>query len=376
MSSYDKIPGFEYWNIDAWLNFIKSYVLPLHISISKLLKLREFILTAVGTSGEVTLSEVERERNDILPFLLGGIKEDGTYKDNSLANFTRLAFGIYVDPKAWAALEMEEGLKASDYVVVEVRNTQFMKFLSELERTILRILGIAGVEPKEVLESEIAEVVQKPGEELPKIMGSLYGECLQVSANYNYYTFFALSTRAILFKLMEKAYPKLASNLNSLRNFLGLKKIFEPKINESEKREKYSIWSHLENSLCDCLYNLNQLIWKYFADESVKKVLSFVSPSVKDLRQEFVQKARQKLEEIGQQFPDCIFKLTSSYKKTYTISGLMVIKEEEIISYRNREKGECNISLFKLLDDLSLALFFDLITLVKITDGELEIERK
>ncbi len=97
MQGYDQIQGFEYWNTEAWKNFVKDYVLPLHNSTSKLLRLRDFILTIVGTSEKVTLSEVERKQSNILPFLLGGIKEDGEYKDNSLAKLVRLTLGIYFD---------------------------------------------------------------------------------------------------------------------------------------------------------------------------------------------------------------------------------------------------------------------------------------
>ncbi|NHV98181.1 MAG: hypothetical protein HA496_00880 [Thaumarchaeota archaeon] len=53
MSSYEQIEGFEYWNKGAWEKFVKDHILPLHISSSKLLKLREEILSR--TEGRKTV---------------------------------------------------------------------------------------------------------------------------------------------------------------------------------------------------------------------------------------------------------------------------------------------------------------------------------
>ncbi len=369
MQGYDQIQGFEYWNPEAWKNFVKDYVLPLHNSISKLLKLRDFILTMVGTSEKVTLSEVERKQSNILPFLLGGIKEDGEYKDNSLAKLVRLTLGIYINPKEWITLEREEGLKAFDYVRVKIESTSFLEFLKKLEEITLRMIKLVGIEPREILKSEIEEIIQKP-KELLEIIRTIYVKCLQVSANHNYYTFFTLSTRTIPFKFMMEAYPRLVDNFNSLRSFLGLEKIFEPRINESKEREAYSIWGHLKDGFSDSLYNLNQAIWEYFANEGVKSIFSLISPLVKDLKQEYLQKIQQKLEEMKWKFPDYIKVSDGSYYKgntrgvycySYVISGPMLIKERSWgYSWRQNFfsiESECNISLLKLFDDISPALF-------------------
>ena len=102
MGYYEEIPGFEYWNIEMWKNLIKNSVVPLYNSVSTLLKFREYLLNivrskdAVGTLQFSTLAEIERKRSDILPFLLGGIDNDGRYKENSLALLTRRSTGIYI----------------------------------------------------------------------------------------------------------------------------------------------------------------------------------------------------------------------------------------------------------------------------------------
>jgi hypothetical protein len=382
MQSYDEIQGFEYWDTEAWKHFVESNILPLHHLTSTLLKLRNFILKIIEKSGRVTLSEVVRERSELLQFMLGGIKEDGEYKENSLAKLVRLTLGIYVNPKQWVTLEMEEGLRASDYVDVKIEDTHFLEFLNKLSEISLRIAKLVGVEPKEVLESEIEEMLQKP-EKLLETIKAIYVECLNVSANHNYYTFFALSTKTLPFRYMITAYPKLKANFDQLKEFLGLKKIFEPKVAEEKVREDYTIWGNLENGLCDSLYRLNDAIWEYFSNENIKNVLSYITTSLRNLKQEYIQKVRQKLEEIKWSFPNYItLSNRPDYYATYTISGPMLTSMEwyksQTWSGEYREVKECNINLFKLLDDLSPALFLgsNLLFELHIFDDKLEIEGK
>ncbi|MGQ9507755.1 MAG: hypothetical protein ACUVTB_07890, partial [Candidatus Bathycorpusculaceae bacterium] len=243
MQNYDQIQGFEYWNAEAWRGFIKDYISPLHNLTSKLLKLRDFILMIVGADGKVALSEVERKRSDILPFLLGGINENGEYEDNSLAKLVRLALGIYINPKEWVTLEKEEGLRAFDYVTVKSEATPFLEFLKKLNEITLHITKLVGTEPEEIPEGKIEEIIQKPGEVL-ELIRMVYVKCLHLSANHNYYTFFALSTKTLPFRYMTTAYPRLQTDLTALKEFLGLEKIFEPKIAEAKIKEDYTIWGH------------------------------------------------------------------------------------------------------------------------------------
>jgi hypothetical protein len=366
MQSYDEIEGFEYWNTEAWRKLIKDYILPLRNSAATLLKLRDFILKIVEASSKATLSEIEKRRSDILQFLLGGIKEDGEYKDNSLAKLVRLTIGIYINPKEWITLEKEEGLRAFDYVYVKNEITPFLGFLKKLDEISSYMLKLIGEELKDILEIE--EIIQKP-EKMLEIIREIYVKCLQVSANHNYYTFFTLSTRTLPFKYMIMAYPKLQSNFDTLKEFLGLEKIFEPAIEEKLK-EEYTIWGHSKDGLCNFLYELNNVIWENFSKENVKNVLSYVSSSLRDLKQEYAQKVQQKLEEIGWRFPEDIKASDRSYYlgKTkgvycyrYMISGPILIKENSWgYSWRGNfysSEKECSINLLKLIDDLSPALF-------------------
>jgi len=382
MQSYDIIEGFEYWNPEAWRKFIKDYIIPLRNSAVILLKLKDHILKTAGIGDKTTLSEIEKRRSDILPFLLGGIKEDGEYTDNSLAKLVKLTLGIYINPKEWINLEKEEGIRAFDYVYVKNENTTFLEFLKKMDEISSRILNIIGEEPKDIQEKEIEEIIKKP-EKMLEIIREIYIKWLQVSANHNYYTFFTISTRTLPFKYMIAAYPKLQHDFDNLKEFLGLAKIFEPKIEEKIKKDEYTVWSHSENGLCDSIYKLNHTIWYYFTNENVKNVFSYVSTTIRNLWEEYVQKVKQKLGEVGWNFPEYLKKLWHDVVAYFfTISGLLLTNVGlRYLTSRGYGyvKRECSISLLNLLDDLSPALFlgsylFDFE--LKFSDNELVIERR
>lgn len=394
IQNYDQIQGFEYWNIDAWKSFVSEHILPLHKSTSMLLKLREFISTQIGTNPRVTLGDMEKKRNDILPFLLGGINQDGEYKDNSFARLVSLTLGIYINPKEWVTLEKEEGLNAFDYVNVKNEATSFLDFLKSLNEITLQITKLVGTESKDTSGNVAEEVIQKP-EGLLEIIKAIYVKCLQASANHNYYTFFTLSTRTVTLKSMSEAYPRLKGDFESLRNFLGLEKTFEPRINDDVEKKAYSVFSHLKGGFSDSLYKLNQEIWEYFAKENKyfenerdKSIFKFISSTARDLKQEYIYMIQQKLEATQWKFPDYMKTSDNSYYSgnikgvychTYTISGPMLIKERSWgYSYSgnfNSSESDCSISFPKFLDDLAPALFLGSTFELKLSDNTLEILR-
>jgi len=378
MQSYDQIKGFEYWSVEGWKGFIEEYIVPLHNSISKLLELRDFLYPMIG----ITLSEVERKRSDVLPFLLGGIKEDGEYKDNSLAKLVRFTLGVFINPRKWVTLEKEEGLKAFDYVSVQEVSTRFLEFLKKLNEISEKIIKLAMAESTEAQPSEVEGLVKKP-EGILELLRSVYVKCLQVSANHNYYTFFAVSTKNLPYKHIISAYPRLQANFNLLKEFLGLEKIFEPKISEAKLREDYTVFGHSKDKLCYLLCGLNNEIWEAFSNEDVKRVLNFVSDSLRDLKREYAQKVQQKLEEIKWSAPTYInisHETNGKYHYTYVISGVLLVKEiHDWWSWKGgyqRLERECNISLPKLFDDISPALFLSSESIkLKLSDDRLEIMR-
>ncbi len=390
MESYDQIQGFEYWDTKAWKTSVKEHTLPLHESASKLLGLRE-LLIGMARGGEETLSEVVK-KEDLLPFLLGGIKEDGEYKDNSFAKLIRLALGVYVNPREWVTLEKEEGVDAFEYTKVKVEDTVFLKFLEEVKEIAGNIIKSIGNETSPV---EVKEVPNP--EEVLKWLETIYTKSLQASINHNYYTFFTSSIKSLPWKFIQQAYPKLKDTFDSIRILLGLEKCFEPELNEEEKKKEYSLLDYSRGSLGESICNLNDKVWKYLVEQSVKNVFSFVCSDVKDLKQNWTEQVDQKLTEIRWNFPTYV---ETSYghdtRHVYSISGPSLLQHRLDVhtrgnhpwsSYRSygqtvrarwlTQSKDCNISLLELLDDLSPALSLSAPSFeLRISEGELEIVRR
>ena len=377
MQSYDHVPGFNYWSIDAWKDFIAKHILPLNTLTTKLIKLRDIILDKIGYGRKVLLSEVERKGKEILPFLLGGIREDGEYKPNSLARLTRLAFGIYINPKEWVTLEREEGMKASDHIYVNIVDTQFLEFLKELNEITREIIKLANIEPKEVSEEEIKEIIQQP-EKILEILRDIYIKCLEVSANHNYYTFFALSTKSIPFIHLITAYPKLVENFEVITEFLGLEKIFEPDI-EGELKEKYTIWGHVENGLCSQLYKLNKAIWDNFASGNtvftninIRNVFSYITTEVRDLKEEYKRMVKAKIGKWPPEGTEIVHKWGVEYY--LEVHGPWITRCYNTYSptYYKHVDVRVKMSLIEFLTKVGSGLFLGQATLRKETENLLE----
>jgi len=357
MPSYDQIKGFEYWNKEAWKKFVNDYVLPIHTLSSKLLKLREEIITR--TEGR-KLSNLED--SNLLKFLLGGINEEGDYENNSLALFIKNAFGIYIDPKQYVALA-KGGINPLEHVKVEVSTeTEFVKFLRNISSLSSQIISKVGLEATEV--KEVEELIKEP-EKILEVLRELYEKVLQVTANYNYYTFFTVSTRNLPFFYLTKAYPKLKEKFGEMREFLGLGVFFSPETEVQELKEECTIWSHAKEGLCDLIFNLNDSIWKsIYPNHNLLPIFSFVSPSLKDLKKDYLNKVKEKLKIIRGEFYNTILSW-SNCRYEFGISSGIVTRDWIVIEYAydrhwrhsEIEKQYEGKSLLEVLNDFSPALF-------------------
>jgi hypothetical protein len=360
MSSYDQIEGFEYWNKEAWKNFVKDYILPLYVSSKKLLMLGQHLSRTVGK----TLSAIEKE---YLRFLLGGIDSEGNYKENSLARFTKDSFGIYIDSKEYVAYG-KEGVNVYDYVKVKsFGETDFVKFLKELSTLSLELVGKVGLKPTEIKDVEIEELIEEPNKIL-EILGELYERCVQVTANYNYYTFFAISTRNLPYFYMMKAYPKLKENFDELKDFLGFIILFR---SEAGIQQVKDIWGHEGGELCDLIFKLNEIIWNNINPYKFSSIFHFISPSIENLKKEYLDKAEEKLKAIGwmEIFPYSSF--------GFEVSGVYVARFWEYgYGYScqvGRYEGK---SLYEFLNELSPGLFLSYIILTEIRSNYLKFGKR
>jgi len=362
MSSYEQIEGFEYWNKEAWKKFVNDYVLPIHTLSSKLLKLREEIISR--TEGR-KLSNLD---SNLLKFLLGGINEEGDYEKNSLALFIKNAFGIYVDPKQYVALA-KGGIDPREYVEVEVSTeTEFVKFLRNISSLSSQIVSKVGLETTEV--KEVEELIKEP-EKILEVLRELYEKILQVTANYNYYTLFTVSTKNLPFFYLTKAYPKLKEKFDEIREFLGLGVIFKPETEAQELKEECTIWGHVKEGLCDLIYNLNFFIWNRInPNSSLLPIFSFVSPSFKDLKKEYLNKVEEKLKLIG-------WKLQQGYSYYFScgfdVSGVVTRNwSSGSNEVKQRYEGK---SLLEVLNDFSPALFLGYLYVSWVSGNRISLDK-
>jgi len=363
MSSYEQIEGFEYWNKEAWKKFVNDYVLPLHTLSSKLLKLREEIISR--TEGR-KLSNLE---DNLRKFLLGGINEEGDYEDNSLALFIKNAFGIYVDPKQYIALE-KGGINPLEYVKVGVSTeTEFVKFLRNISSLSSQIVSKVGLETIEV--KEVEELIKEP-EKILEVLRELYEKVLQVTANYNYYTFFTVSTRNLPFFYLTKVYPKLKEKFDEIREFLGLGVIFKPETEVQEIKEECTIWSQVKGGLCDLIFTLNYLIWENIRpNSSLLPIFNFVSQSFKDLKKEYLKKVEEKLKLMGWKLQEYFFNCYSCIAE-FNVLGVVtrnwLNKELE-----QRYEGK---SLIEVLNDFSPALFLGYLYVSRVSGNNMSLKKR
>ena len=362
MSSYEQIEGFEYWNKEAWKKFVNEYVLPLHILSSKLLKLREEII--LRTQGK-KLSNLE---DDLLKFLLGGINEEGDYENNSLALFTKNAFGIYIDPKQYVALE-KEGINSLEYVKVEVSTeTEFVKFLKNISSLSSQIVSKVGLETTEV--KEVEELIKEP-DKILEVLRELYEKVLQVTANYNYYTFFTISTRNLPFFYLTKAYPKLKEKFDEMKEFLSLREIYKPETEVQKIKEECTVWGQKEGGLSDLIFTLNNLIWWNISpNSSLLPIFNFVSQSFKDLKKEYLKKVEEELKLMGWKLQEFFFNYCYGCSVSFDVSG--IVTRNWLYKELQRYEGK---SLLEVLNDFSPALFLGYLKVSEVSGNRISLRK-
>jgi hypothetical protein len=237
------------------------------------------------------------------------------------------------------------------------------------------------MELTEVKEDEVEELIEKP-ENILEVLRELYEKVLQVTANYNYYTFFSLSTRSLPFFYLTKAYPKLSERFDELREFLGLGVVFKPETEVQDIKEKCTIWGHVQGGLCNLIFNLNEFIWKNIKpNSSLLPIFSYVAPSFKDLKGEYIRKVEEKLKSIGWK----VFSITGGrtfgdYYYVYVrFSGIVVIEASyyyypsyESENFRKYYSGK---RLPLVLNDFSPALFLGYTCINVVSNNVIRFER-
>ena len=372
MKTYDEVVEFDYTNAEEWQSFVKNQILPLHKSISKVVKLRKSLEELLSND----LSDLIRNSTNIKQALLSGVDENGDYKPSSLARIYKEFLGVSINTKEWTSLSKQPGIDAAEYIKCNVTNTPFLQFIKDVKEIVDGLLSLVEIDEEEVKDDEIKDILENP-EKIVNELKEIYTQVVGISANHSYYTFFTINTRGIPRYYIEQAYPKLEYKFEKVAEFLGLEPKFIPDINEEEIKRNYILWGHKENGFADFLYKLNGIIWEYFGKEDFRKLFGIIASDAENLRQKYYDKVKKSLDRIGWKLPDYI-QTTSDSESTheYKIIGPMLAEHtlsvytrgghpwddyrQDYSTQRPRwltRSKKCEISLLKLISDLSPALF-------------------
>jgi len=369
MKTYDEVVGFDYTNAEEWWSFVRNQILPLHKSISKIVKLRENLEKLLSND----LSDLIRNNANIKQILLGGVDENGNYKPNSLARMYKEFLGVSINTKEWVSLSKHPSIDAAEYIKCNFAETLFLQFVKSIKEIIDRLLSLAEIDEEEIKDDEIRDLLENP-EKIVIELREIYTQLTGISANHSYYTFFTINTRCIPRYYIEQAYPKLKDKFEEVAEFLGLEPKFIPDIKEGEIKRNYTLWGHKENGFADLLYKLNGIIWEFFEKEEYRNVFEQITIA-KGLRQRYYDRVKNLLDRFEWKFPSYVRRsdppntqhisgVSGPYYYTYQITGMMLTS---YLWYGISERGNywngsenCNISLLQLFNDLSPCLFFGL----------------
>ena len=211
------------------------------------------------------------------------------------------------------------------------------------------------------------------------LIEEFYNKCARITPNYNEYSLFILTIRTITRRYLEEAYPEFKEKFEELRSFFGLKPLFTPKIEESEMKQKYTIWHLPEGSFGGEIKKLYEIVWDY--NSKLKELLSQYFEEIVDLKEEFFEMAKNSVALSSETLN--VGKLLSEIFHLDAVNPLQVELWHYYYDcsrgYRRREIGnilnvERPVPLTEVLDEISPFLFAGLINISKVEEGEIIFE--
>ena len=257
----------------------------------------------------------------------------------------------------------------------EVSESPFINFVSEVAMQTKKIENIAsskGIieEHSTAVEHEEGDFVRKP-EEVIKLVENFYNNCAKVTPNYNEHSLFILTIRTITRRYLEAAYPEFKERFEELRQFFGLEPLFTPKLEDSETKQKYTIWHLPEGSFGGEIKKLYEIIWDY--NRKLKEYLSQYFDGIVDLKKEFFEMAKNSTPSSEILYVNDLI----SYESRLDISEPFRINFFYWYSSYNKSKllrVERPITLVEVLNEISLFLFAGLINIKSIGEFYIEFE--
>jgi hypothetical protein len=265
--NYDQVEGFaKYWDENEWRKeFFEAKLKPFYNAYMDVRAVLDFFSTNIQG-----MPLGEALRNDFLkPILLGGLKPDGAFSDDSLARFCGELFGVSIDDWKGYIHTLKEGISFNEAAGARkciIRETDFAKVLIELGILLDRILtraqqvGLTGA--YEVPVVGIEEVKADPTIIADRVR-SLLEKGMALLVNYNPYTFFIFSLWVITRRYMKAAYPRTSDEavLKKMKELFGLSELHIPRGVPPEIAKEYTIYGFEKGTLGFDIIDLNRRLW-------------------------------------------------------------------------------------------------------------------
>ncbi|MDY6775797.1 MAG: hypothetical protein SV253_06940 [Halobacteria archaeon] len=331
-----------------------------------------------------------QEQWDYTQVLLGGVNENGGYRERSLAKLYKELLGLQFTDLKDVVEKQRQDISPSTKVVVD--DTPFAKFVAkaveEAEKVIQQAQENDMIYDQEVeAEYDFYDLLSDQ-EKFTKLLSDFLYKLQNLLPNYNERALFVWTLPKTTNRYLSVAYPKLKDRKQWewLEGTLGLEPVFVPDIDETgenveEREQQYTVYDYRDNSIGDRLVEFCQLVWDAF-DGEVRESLRLAFPDVPNFKKEFLEEAHDKLDNIGWNTPDRLnFELSGeetrlklvgndekypgkkgdNTKAEYRISGVRLdqLNYNGYSTSGNRSSGteERNLSLLRVLDELSPGLF-------------------
>lgn len=320
-----------------------------------------------------------QEQWDYSQVLLGGVNENGAYRERSLAKIYKELLGLQFENLKDVVEKQRQEISPSTKVVV--KDTPFVSFLTDALETAETALQRSH-ENELIYNSDVdAEYdfydLLSDQEKFSRLLSDFIYRLQGLLPNYDEKALFVWTINKTTNRYLSIAYPKLKDRgpWDWLDEVIGFEPVFVPDIDESgdnvdERVQQYTVFSYRNGSLGGTLINLYKVIWDAF-DSETRESLKLIFPDVPNFKQEFMDEANDKLGQIGWRIPDD-FRVVSRNERysgnrgntteaKYHISGV-ILDSYDYSGYTTNGNyrtynEECNLSLFRILDELVPGLF-------------------
>jgi len=285
---------------EEWKAFSNDELQPVAETARTLIELRDRL--APPEPGEIMVRDVVDQEPRLRRFFLGGLTDDGSVPDESLASLTEQFLGVALDdPYKWVSAE-REGLTGDKYVAVTTTDTRLISLLQTVDEQLTAVLRHLDISPP-VVDDQVEAILDNPATLADLVQQFLIG-ALQVTANTSPFTFFAYTTRAVTARYLTEAYPSLHDSLHDVAGLVGLQKRFVPDLADGNSVADYTVWGHTEDGVLARLHRLNQAVWTTFDDEAARSTLSPFFSNVPNPQEDFTRRAEQELTAEDWSYPD------------------------------------------------------------------------